>query len=410
MSDSIRNKQIIDDYIITLKENESVLNDLYAKSSEASDKRSAISTKIILGKATGSDPSEISLLEAQQLEAIEVESNLYREISILEKSSEFAKSQIEQYAKIQSSNILPETGDEALDAANEAELAAIREAEGRAVFSKPKPEFVIAWTEPQSAANSKYQPIYPYNNVQQTKGGHSFEMDDTPTRERIRLQHGKGNFIEMHPNNDQVTKILGDGYEIVLKDKNMEVRGKLNITVVGDANFWIQGDKIEQVEGNVEQFIKGNYTQVVQGLSSVYSAGDMTISSGSSAFGSLTLKSSDAVNIQGDISIQGEATATKITSLTRVDAGTGVGAGPLGFVTALGGVSVGMAGVPALPATIMSSGPIVSLSKMAAPLGTFGISGSVLAFDIVNMMLRKVHTHPAPKGVTGPPISKEMSA
>ena len=57
-----------------------------------------------------------------------------------------------------------------------------------------KPDFVIAWTEPESAANSEYQPVYPYNNVTQTKGGHSFEMDDTPTRERIRVQHGKGTF------------------------------------------------------------------------------------------------------------------------------------------------------------------------------------------------------------------------
>ena len=108
-----------------------------------------------------------------------------------------------------------------------------------------KPDFVIAWTEPESAANSDYQPVYPYNNVTQTKGGHSFEMDDTPTRERIRVQHGKGTFFEMHPNGDEVHKIIGDGYEITLKDKNMLVKGKLNITVEGDAYLWVQGNKVE---------------------------------------------------------------------------------------------------------------------------------------------------------------------
>ena len=92
-----------------------------------------------------------------------------------------------------------------------------------------KPDFVSAWTEPESAANTDYQPIYPYNNVTQTKGGHSLEMDDTPTRERIRIQHGKGTFLEMHPNGDEVHKILGDGYEIILKDKNMLVLSLIHI-------------------------------------------------------------------------------------------------------------------------------------------------------------------------------------
>ena len=78
------------------------------------------------------------------------------------------------------------------------------------------------WSEPESAANTSYQPIYPYNDVKQTDAGHLFEMDDTPTRERIRLQHGKTlTFIEFHPNGDQVHKVFGTDYEITIKDKNV---------------------------------------------------------------------------------------------------------------------------------------------------------------------------------------------
>ncbi len=73
----------------------------------------------------------------------------------------------------------------------------------------------MSWTEPESAANTDYQPIYSYNNIQQTESGHSFEMDDTPTRERVRIQHRSGSFIEMHPNGDEVHKIVGKGYEII---------------------------------------------------------------------------------------------------------------------------------------------------------------------------------------------------
>jgi hypothetical protein len=62
--------------------------------------------------------------------------------------------------------------------------------------------------------------LYPYNDAKQTESGHLFEMDDTPTRERIRLQHGKSlTFIEMQPNGDQVHKVFGDDYEITIKNK-----------------------------------------------------------------------------------------------------------------------------------------------------------------------------------------------
>ena len=35
-----------------------------------------------------------------------------------------------------------------------------------------------SWTQPESAANTDYQPVYPYNNIQQTEAGHKFEMDE----------------------------------------------------------------------------------------------------------------------------------------------------------------------------------------------------------------------------------------
>ena len=99
-----------------------------------------------------------------------------------------------------------------------------------------KPSFVTTWIEPESAANTNYQPVYPYNNVTQTKGGHSFEMDDTPTRERIRLQHGKGTFVEMHPNGDQVTKIIRDGYTIILGDHNVAIGTEKYTRKIGRAH------------------------------------------------------------------------------------------------------------------------------------------------------------------------------
>lgn len=96
-----------------------------------------------------------------------------------------------------------------------------------------KPSFFSGWTEPESAANKDTPPQAPYNHVTATESGHSFEMDDTPKRERVRLQHRSGTFIEMHPNGDEVHKVYGDGYEITIKDKNVLIEGNCNITVNG---------------------------------------------------------------------------------------------------------------------------------------------------------------------------------
>lgn len=271
-----------------------------------------------------------------------------------------------------------------------------------------KPDFVSAWTEPESAANTNYQPVYPYNNVTQTKGGHSFEMDDTPTRERVRIQHGKGTFLEMHPNGDEVHKIIGDGYEITLKDKNMLVKGKLNITVEGDAYLWIQGDKVEQVDGSVEQYIKGDLTQTVEGRISTTSMGDYEINAGATALGKLILNVPNRLSIGGDLSVSGTITGKLISSLTRVDAATGMSAGPLGFVTVTGGIAVGIPA--AVPGQITAAGTITSLSSMVSPTATFGTSGSVLSFDTVNELLRKTHFHIGNLGYpTSPNMISEVS-
>lgn len=277
-----------------------------------------------------------------------------------------------------------------------------------------KPDFVAAWTEPESAANTDYQPIYPYNNVTQTRGGHSFEMDDTPTRERIRLQHGKGTFLEMHPNGDEVHKIIGDGYTIILGDHNIAIgiddgqnAKKLNITVYGDVNMHVTGNKTEQIDGNFEQVVKGSYTQTVHGLSNIRSFGDMNVNAGASLLGKLTITTPSSVRVNGDLRVDGTVKGEYIASAGRVDAATGVSAGPLGFVTQLGGLSVGAPA--AVPLTINCSGPINTLTSVTAPVATFGTSGSLLSYDVVNEMIRKVHNHIAPQGPTSPPLQKEIS-
>lgn len=275
-----------------------------------------------------------------------------------------------------------------------------------------KPSFYSGFFEPESAANTDFQPDYRYNHVTETPRGHTFEMDDTVDRERIRLSHRSGTFIEMHPNGDEVHKVYGNGYEIVIKDKNVLIKGKCNITIEGDCNMYIQGDLVETVDGNVEQHIRGNYTQVVEGLSSITSQGDMHIKAGGSTGGMLTISTGDCLYLDADLSVDGEITAEKIYSKGRVDAELGMGAGPYGFVTLTGGVSVGFpAAVPfqiVCTTNIFAEATITAGAAVVAPNGNFGTMSAILMTDQINKGIYDSHIHISPKGPTGPPSPGPM--
>ena len=278
-----------------------------------------------------------------------------------------------------------------------------------------KPEFFTGWTEPESAANTDYQPVYPYNNIKATASGHTFEMDDTPTRERIRLQHRSGTFTEMHPTGDAVHKIFGDGYSITLGDHNIAIgiddgnkAKKLNITVYGDINLYSTGNFLQQVDGDYEMHVKGNYTTVVEGLSSFVSQGDYDIKAGGALGGGVFITPGDYVSIKGDLKVNGQVKGDHLYSTGRVDCEKGMSATTVGFSTTLGGISVGT--LAPVAEQINCLGPINSLTTMSAPLISSGITTSFLSKDIVNGIIRNTQIHIAPYGPTSPPTTQEVVA
>jgi predicted chitinase len=110
------------------------------------------------------------------------------------------------------------------------------------------------WTQPLSSYNT----IYPYNKVMETESGHVFEFDDSPDGERIHLYHRKGSFNEIDPNGSQVTFVVGDDYQIVLRNNNIYVVGTANLTVGGNINILVQGDANVEVEGRSSIMLKGD--------------------------------------------------------------------------------------------------------------------------------------------------------
>ena len=269
------------------------------------------------------------------------------------------------------------------------------------------------WTEPESAANTDYQPTYPYNSVTQTESGHTFEMDDTPTRERIRLNHRSGTFIEMHPDGDEVHKVYGDGYEITIKNRNVIVKGTCNLTVEGNYNIDVLGDMNTQVAGDYNVLVKGRTNVRSHRDISISGDDDVSISANENFGGALRLSACDHFHLASDLVVSGSISADFISSATRVNAGTGVYAGPLGFVSGLGGLSLGVPNALApiaAPGSINTVGPISSLTSVNAPLANFalakiGIMDAVLMTDIINSTIFNAHIHIAPYGPTSPPLT-----
>lgn len=269
------------------------------------------------------------------------------------------------------------------------------------------------WTEPESAANTDYQPVYPYNHITQTEFGHSLEMDDTPTRERIRLQHGAGTFMEMHPNGDQVTKVFGNGYEIHLANKNVLIKGACNITVEGDCNMNVLGNYGLQVGGDYTVMAKGKLDIRAHRDITLQSDEDISINGNENFGGAVRLGAADHLYLASDLVVGGSITADIINSTTRVNAGTGVYAGPQGFVTGTGGISVGLptpVSPVAVPGQVMVLGAITSMTSISAPTGTFGLVDTVvmdacLMKDIVNSQIFNAHMHATGTGPTSPPAT-----
>lgn len=282
-----------------------------------------------------------------------------------------------------------------------------------------KPDNYTGWFEPRSAANSETAPEYRYNQTWESLRGHSIELDDTPDRERIRIQHRANTFIEIAPNGDGTFKIFGDGYNITMGDYNVSVgvddgknAHKMNITVYGDVNMRVTGDKTETIEGSFTQHIKGHYNQIVEKSSTIQSNGELTIGGGAGAGGTVSIQAGDSLFLDCDLTVNGELTAKKILSKSRVDAMTGMNAGPDGFVTTLGGVS---AGFPlAVPGTIMAAvnmvagASVTAGASMTAPIATFGTMDAMLMTDEFNTMVFDTHNHIAPFGPTSTPLSKML--
>lgn len=159
----------------------------------------------------------------------------------------------------------------------------------REIWEEPHPRFGDTAEGVYNASNE--QPnfdnktsVYPYNKVVETETGHVFEVDDTPNNGRIHEYHNSGTFYEIQADGSKTTKVIGDEYEITLKDKKVYVKGSCDVTIGGDARLLVTGDMYQEIGGNLFTTVAGNRVTKIIGndLTEVLSGQSTNVSRSSS--------------------------------------------------------------------------------------------------------------------------------
>ena len=264
-----------------------------------------------------------------------------------------------------------------------------------------KPSFDNSWLQRESEASVETPPVYPFNKSRQTESGHLFEMDDTKDRERIRLQHGGaktngiGTYFEIHSDGDMTTNVIKDNYQIIAGKNNVSIKGVCNITIEGDSIVHVKGSKYERIDGDYIQEVRGNCTRTVVGEHTINSLNDTSINVGNPDSivpnGALYLRAADYVMVDSDLQVEGSISGDMVTAKTKVNGGTQVTAGPLGFVSESGGLSVGF---PVATPLTVKAGVLVTAPMIRDAIGSM-------------FMMRvqfNTHNHMAFKGPTSFPL------
>lgn len=215
--------------------------------------------------------------------------------------------------------------------------------------------------------------VYPFVHTTQTESGHFKIMDDSPGKERIRTQHRTGTYYEMLADGAHVQKIMGNGFEIVVQDKNVLVYGNCSITVHGNAVFDIKGDAVAGIAGDMHLDVSGESTITSSGDINILSSGEIDITAGA-LDGDIFLTAAGGVHVKGDLTVSGDIIGeSNISAMLNSTAGAKLFSN-LGVET-FGGLNVGFAGLP-----IVTPGVITTTVSVIAPIANHGIVNAATEF------------------------------
>lgn len=249
------------------------------------------------------------------------------------------------------------------------------------------------WVEPDSEnENSRY----PFNKIYESESGHSVEFDDTPEYERIRIQHRIGNYTEIQSDGQEVHKIIGDSYEIVVKNQYVKIKGNCIVTIEGNSSLHVKGDAWTQVDGDYNIKAKGDFNLIADGDVTIASSkNDLNLNVGGE-LNQVNIGAPGGINASGSLNVEGFIASEEgiqsdgpITTKKKFFALEGI-------ATSGGLVIGGTDGVGPLPA-----GVIVATTSVFAPQ----VSDAEGSLQILRNNTR-IHSHTGNLGApTSPPTT-----
>ena len=248
------------------------------------------------------------------------------------------------------------------------------------------------WNEPKPAYNSQY----PYNQVTEYEGGHVVEYDSTPGNERMNWHHKAGTYEEIDATGTRRTKVVGENYEIVIRDNKIYVKGASDTTVGGAWSLLVQDVAAVEVLGKTSVILRSDATVTVGGTANITVKEDANISAKNINMTSeqdINIKAGKNLNIQAGAmaNIQAGASMKLNGAIMSLDAGNvsinsggmlGGIAGALGGGALTGALGSAVQGVTGLSGLSNLAG-VADLTKLG-DLSSLGLDKltSVAGFDL----------------------------
>ncbi len=201
------------------------------------------------------------------------------------------------------------------------------------------------WDEPPPRGTGAIS-VYPFNQVKETESGHVFEVDDSPNARRIHEMHAAGTYREIQDDGTRVVRVIGDDYEIVVRNKNVLIRGGCNVTIQGDSRLKVEGDLITEVDGNYHLTVRGDMVTKIGWNDSKEVLGDSSTQINGNRTQRVSKDEINAVGLSRSDSIGKSMTFDILENMSQKSSGNTaiISGGSRTLIAAVGAVDIGSAG------------------------------------------------------------------
>lgn len=124
-----------------------------------------------------------------------------------------------------------------------------------------------------------YNPTYPYNHYTESESGHVYEIDDTPSHERLQIKHKAGTGYHINPDGTQKSLVVGDNFAVVLQDNKAHVFGNLELFIDKDSNISINGEGNIAIGRNANIFVGNDTTIHTQNNTNIFTGKNTNVHS-----------------------------------------------------------------------------------------------------------------------------------